>query len=168
MEVIALSTVYLSLGSNLGDRFQHLQNAQAELTKKVGPIKAVSQIVENPPIDFEAEHQFLNLCLRIETKLSPIELLGAIKKIENDLGREEKTTEGYVSRCIDIDIILYESLVLDSKELTIPHPHFRKRRFVLQPLNEIASQEIDPKTMLTIDQLFHNCGDQSTMNNYNL
>lgn len=161
-------TVYLSLGSNLGDRFQHLQNAQKALTENVGVIKSVSRIVENPPFGFEAEQDFLNLCLSIETNFSPVELLNAVKNIETDLGRAVKSTNGYVSRCIDIDIILYENVVLSSSKLTIPHPHFRERLFVLSPLREIASSEIDPVTMLTIEQLLLNCMDKSPMNFYKL
>lgn len=168
MGINSKSTVYLSLGSNLGDRFQHLQNAQAELTENVGTIKAVSRIVENPPQGFDAQLDFLNLCLSIETNLSPLELLAAIKKIEEKLGRTVKSIEGYTSRCIDIDIILYEYVVMCSEKLTIPHPHFRKRIFVLSPLREIAPSEIDPKTMLSIQQLYDNCNDDSTLHFYNL
>lgn len=168
MGINSKSTVYLSLGSNLGDRLQHLQKAQEELTNNVGTIIKVSRIVETPPHGFEAEHNFLNLCLAIETEFSPVALLEVLKKIEKNLGRKEKTTEGYASRCIDIDIILYENVLIKSEQLTIPHPHFRKRLFVLKPLSEIASKEIDPETTLTIEQLFHNCSDESTMNIYNL
>ena len=164
MGVRPISTVYLSLGSNLGDRFQHLQNAQVALSKVVGEISTVSRIYENPPSGFDADQDFLNICLSIETGLAPAELLKTLKKIESELGRTMKSAKGYSSRCIDIDIILYLDIVFQSENLTLPHPQFRKRMFVLKPLNDIAPNEIDPVTMLTIEQLFLNCGDTSTLN----
>ena len=160
-------TVYLSLGSNLGDRIQHLHDAQNELEKEVGEISAISQIFENPPCGFDAEQDFLNMCVKLSTDHSPSDLLKAVKRIEKQLGRLETKQKGYSSRCIDIDIILCGNTVLHSEKLTIPHPHFRKRMFVLKPLKDIAFNEIDPETMLTIEQLFNNCGDQSTMRVYN-
>ncbi len=162
------STVYLSLGSNLGDRKKHLNKAKHELEDSVGEIIATSNIYENPPNGFEAEDDFLNICLKLKTSLSPQKLLTAIKRIEQQLGRISNKQEGYSSRCIDIDIVLYEGVILSSEKLTIPHPHFRKRLFVLKPLNDIASNEVDPETMLTIEQLFNNCSDQSILHIYNL
>ncbi len=163
MGIKSKSTVYLSLGSNLGDRIQHLLNAQNEINTNVGEIISVSHVYENPPSGFDAEQDFLNMCIQLNTDLSPLELLKAIKQIEQKLGRTLSTKNGYSSRCIDIDIILYANRVFQSKKLTVPHPHFRKRMFVLLPLNDIAFNEIDPETMLTIGQLFDNCRDQSSM-----
>jgi 2-amino-4-hydroxy-6-hydroxymethyldihydropteridine diphosphokinase len=160
------SIVYLSLGSNLGDRYQNLLNALTELSNKVGTVKLISHTYENPPSGFQADKDFLNLCAEVHTELPPQELLSLIKAIEKELGRSKNDTEGYSSRPIDIDIILYNTLVLNSKELTIPHPHFRKRMFVLKPLNDIAKDQIDPETMLTIGQLLNNCSDQSIMRIY--
>ena len=164
MGIIRHSIAYLSLGSNVGDRKYQLDKAQEELSKKVGSIETVSSIYENPPVGFEAEQDFLNLCLSIRTQLSPFELLEACKSIEFSMGRLEKSTNGhYQPRCIDIDIILFNDLILDAKELTLPHPHFRKRHFVLKPLNDIAFSKTDPETSLTIEQLLTNCTDQSDM-----
>lgn len=163
MGVTSKSTVYLSLGSNLGDRFQHLLDAQNELSETIGEIVSVSHIYENPPNGFEAEHDFLNLCLKMNTELSALQLLDKIKEIEHRMGRKLSNLNGYTSRCIDIDIILYNDCQIQSEKLTIPHPHFRKRMFVLKPLNDIAFNETDPQTMLTIEQLLNNCTDQSTM-----
>lgn len=157
------STVYLSLGSNLGDRWQLLLEAEREISKRVGDIISVSNSYENPPNGFIAEFNFLNNCIKVSTELAPEELLSALKSIESALGRLEKIGDEYTSRCIDIDIILYNSLVYKSERLVIPHPLFRKRRFVLAPLSEIASNEIDPETMLTIQQLLLNCSDKSPM-----
>ncbi|MDG1332272.1 MAG: 2-amino-4-hydroxy-6-hydroxymethyldihydropteridine diphosphokinase [Crocinitomicaceae bacterium] len=162
-----VSTVYLSLGSNLGDRYQYLLNALAELSNKVGTVKLISETYENPPSGFQADQDFLNLCAEVYTRLSPDELLATLKNIEEELGRTKDISEGYSSRPIDIDIILYDDLILSKENLTIPHPHFRKRRFVLKPLSTIAYNKIDPETKLTIGQLFNNCSDQSIMRIYN-
>ncbi len=167
MGIKSKSTVYLSLGSNLGDRIQHLLDAQNEINKNVGEIISVSQVYENPPSGFDAEQDFLNMCIQLSTDLSPLELLEAIKQIEQEQGRTLSSKDGYSSRCIDIDIILYTNCVFQSEKLTVPHPHFRKRMFVLLPLNDIALNEIDPETMLTIEQLIDNCSDQSTMRIFN-
>lgn len=162
-----VSIVYLSLGSNLGDRYQNLLNALAELSNKVGTVKLISATYENPPNGFESEQDFLNLCAEVYTLFSPEELLVELKKIEEDLGRLKSNSEGYSSRLIDIDIILFDDLILTSETLIIPHPHFRKRMFVLKPLSDIAHNKIDPKSKLTIGQLFNNCSDQSIMHIYN-
>ena len=163
MGINSKSIVYLSLGSNLGDRLQHLLYAQKELITGVGEITSLSPIYENPPNGFNAEQDFLNMCLKITTDLSPLKLLKEIKRIEKKLGRSTSAHKGYTSRCIDIDIILYGNIVFHNEKLTIPHPSFRKRMFVLKPLADIALNETDHETMLTIGQLFDNCGDQSTM-----
>lgn len=162
-----VSIVYLSLGSNLGDRYQNLLNALAELSNKVGTVKLISETYENPPNGFDADQDFLNLCAEVYTELSPQELLVAIKEIEKELGRSKSNIEGYTSRPIDIDIILYDDLILKGENLTIPHLHFKKRAFVLKPLSDIAYDKIDPETLLTIGQLFNNCSDQSIMRIYN-
>ena len=146
---------------------QHLRSAQNEISVELGRISAVSKVYENPPSGFNAEQDFLNICLQLSTNLAPMDLLNRIKEIEKRLGRSTIKEKGYASRCIDIDIILYGNTVIRSENLTIPHPHFRKRMFVLNPLKDIALKEIDPETMLTIEQLFHNCGDQSTMRIFN-
>ena len=158
--------VYLSLGSNLGDRYQNLMNAIDELRDKVGSVKLTSKTYENPPSGFQAETNFLNLCIEAHTNLSPNELLTTVKRIEKELGRAESSSKTYASRPIDIDIILYDNIILKTDVLTIPHPNFRKRMFVLKPLNDIARDKIDPETLLTIGQLFNNCSDQSSMSVY--
>jgi deoxyguanosine kinase len=162
-----ISIAYLSLGSNLGDRYQHLLNALAELSNKVGTVKLISETYENPPSGFEAEQDFLNLCAIVYTQLPPEQLLTTLKEIEKDLGRMESNSEGYSSRPIDMDIILYDDLILSNEQLSIPHPRFRERMFVMKPLNDIASEVIDPETTQTIRQLYETCPDQSIMRIFN-
>lgn len=130
--------VYLSLGTNLGDKEQNLLSAIAEIGRRIGPIKAKSAFLVTEPWGFESENTFLNAAVRVETELSPIALLDETQQIERVLGRTHKTADGlYHDRIIDIDILLYDDLHIATPRLTIPHPHMHKRDFVLIPLHEI-------------------------------
>jgi 2-amino-4-hydroxy-6-hydroxymethyldihydropteridine diphosphokinase len=146
--------VYLALGSNSGNREEHILNAITLLNVRVGKFIIKAGNFENEAQGFESDTLFLNTCVQIQTKLSPTNLLAEIKRIEKDLGRLPKKNEKYESRSIDIDIILYSDTVISTEELTIPHLHFRSRDFVLVPLTEIAPNVIDPLTNLTIQQLY--------------
>ena len=137
-------TVYLSLGTNLGDKEQNLLTAIAEIGRRIGPIKAQSAFLATEPWGFESENTFLNAAIRIETNLSPIALLDETQQIERDMGRTQKSsancqlsTVNYQDRIIDIDILLYDGLHIDTPRLTIPHPLMQHRDFVLIPLKEI-------------------------------
>ena len=137
-------TVYLSLGTNLGDKEQNLLTAIAEIGRRIGPIKAQSAFLVTEPWGFESENTFLNAAIRIETNLSPIALLDETQQIERDMGRTQKSsancqlsTVNYQDRIIDIDILLYDDLHIDTPRLTIPHPLMQQRDFVLIPLKEI-------------------------------
>lgn len=158
--------LYLSLGSNLGNRIGFLQEAIDSINEKVGEIISVSPVYETPPWGFESTTSFLNLCLHLKSKLAPESVLEKIKSIEKELGREKNEGQGYSSREIDIDIILYGGHCFDRGHLHIPHPRFRLRRFVLQPLNDIAAVNTDPLTHLTIAQLLANCPDLSLITCY--
>lgn len=137
-------TVYLSLGTNLGNKEQNLLTAIAEIGRRIGPIKAQSAFLATEPWRFESENTFLNAAIRIETELSPIALLDETQQIERDMGRTQKSsancqlsTVNYQDRIIDIDILLYDDLHIDTPRLTIPHPLMQQRDFVLIPLKEI-------------------------------
>lgn len=160
-----LNTAYLSLGSNIEDRFDNLQQA-CFLLKDIGEIHRISSIYESEPLGFEAATQFLNLALSIETKLSAHELLKAVNVIESDLGRVRSIDGAYISRTIDIDIIFYNNAQISSQELTIPHPFFNERNFVLVPLNEIAEGLIDPQSGKTISDLLNRSIDNSSLRVY--
>lgn len=155
-------TAFFSLGSNLGNREQFLQDAIEEM-KQIGVFIACSSIYETPPWGFDTDNSFLNLCANFKTSMTPLQILETTQSIESQLGREKKDYQGYSSRKIDIDLLFYGSQVLDSPALTIPHPHFSKRRFVLQPLNDIASDFVVPNTHLTVSQLLRNCSDNSSV-----
>ena len=146
-----MKTVYLSLGSNLGDRRGALEAAIARLEGPDFRIRRVSSIYETEPLDLRDQPWFLNLVLEAETELFPKQLLARVRKVELELGRKRLRAKG--PRSIDIDILLYGEVVMDSTELTIPHPRLTERRFVLEPLAELVPQLRHPVTRETIAEL---------------
>ncbi len=144
-----MNTVYLSLGSNLGDRRALLEQALELIGCKVGQIVRASDFIETQPWGFESENAFLNLAAKVGTELSPIEVLHATQDIERQLGRTEKSCSGhYHDRPIDIDLLMYfdadgNETVVSTRELTLPHPLMRKRQFVMEPLGQIAPELVN-------------------------
>lgn len=133
-----MPTTYLSLGSNLGDRKQLLHTAINEIAERVGRVEAISSCIETEPVGFDSVHLFLNMAVRVRTELNPYELLKVLKQLECDLGRTRKSHDGiHYDRTIDIDILLYDNLEVNSEELQIPHPRMWERDFVMRPLKEI-------------------------------
>ena len=159
MELI--NSVFLSLGSNLGDRYFNLQNAVSEISNQIGKITAISPIYETEPIGFSSTDLFLNVCVQIESSKNAFQILEILQKIEIEAGRIRSQNQGYISRIIDIDIIFYNQEKIETSNLLIPHPYFNERLFVLLPLNDLNSQFVDPKTSLTIKQLLDKCNDNS-------
>ncbi len=147
---MGMDRVWLSLGSNLGDRAELLRDAIRAL-KKLSQVCAVSPVYETAPVGQLNQPAFLNAAVEIETALAPLELLNAVKSVENALGRTPRTRWG--SREIDIDLVLWPGYVLTSDALTLPHPEFRNRRFVLAPLADIAPDARDPISGLRVDEL---------------
>ena len=130
--------LYLSLGSNLGDREDMLHRAIALIEERVGMVQRVSTFIETEPWGFQSKHPFLNAAVMVRTTLSPIECLDRTQQIERELGRKKKSKGGvYHDRPIDIDLILYGDLHLSTPRLTLPHPHMQERDFVMIPLREI-------------------------------
>ena len=135
-----MHTVYLSLGSNLGDREATMRRAIGLLNERAGSVDRQSSFIETEPWGFESTNKFLNMCVRLLTTLSPEQLLMATKQIERELGRTQKSVNGqYHDRPIDIDILMYDDVHLDSIDITLPHPHMQEREFVMKPLREILS-----------------------------
>jgi 2-amino-4-hydroxy-6-hydroxymethyldihydropteridine diphosphokinase len=135
--------IYLSLGSNLDNREHYLLSAKDAIANDIGTIIAASSIYESKAVGFEG-NDFLNQVIKIETALSPEDLLQKTQEIEQKLGRNEKTVlkngiPVYANRVIDIDILLYDDLQIDTETLTIPHPRMYEREFVMKPLNEVIS-----------------------------
>ena len=132
-------TVYLGLGSNLGNREENLRGALFEIASSVGVVEAVSSFIVTEPWGFESTHIFVNAVCRVQTRLSPIEVLDATQAIERNLGRTQKSVDGiYSDRLIDIDILLYDDWKVDTPRLVIPHPLMAQRDFVKIPLAELG------------------------------
>lgn len=150
-----MATVYLGLGTNLGDKEANLRTAIYKLQERIGKQVSLSSFYETAPWGFESDHSFLNAAIGLETILSPIEILHITQEIEKELGRTKKSVNGsYSDRLIDIDILLYDTLVLQTPELTIPHPLMTERDFVMKPLIEIAGNVIHPTRQKTLSELY--------------
>lgn len=144
-----MHTLYLSLGSNLGDRHTLLLQAIRLLEKRVGVLVRVSSFLETEPWGFTSSHPFLNAAVCIQTDLTPARCLLETQTIERELGRTQKSTDGhYHDRPIDIDLLLYDDLHFSTsvytpwgyQRLTLPHPLMQERDFVMRPLNEIMGK----------------------------
>ena len=141
--------VYLGLGSNLGNREAVLLQAIKLIDERVGQVLRRSLFIETEPWGFESEHRFLNAAVCCETALSPRQVLQATQQIERDLGKRKchatkrQKEINYQDRPIDIDILLYDDLIVDEPDLKLPHPLMHQREFVMRPLNEIR----DPQSL---------------------
>ena len=144
-------TAYLSLGSNLGDRERHLRGALALLDEPGLHVLRVSSFYETEPMEAPAQSWFLNAVAEVETDLFPRQLLARIQKIERQLGRKRLTPKG--PRTIDVDILLYGAAVIETVELQVPHPRMAGRRFVLEPLAELAPELRHPVTRRTVREM---------------
>ena len=133
--------VFLGLGTNLGDREANLKAAVEQINKRVGEVTSLSAFYVTEPWGFESSHPFLNAVCRVDTVLTPHEVLAVTQDIERMIGRTKKSVAGcYSDRPIDIDILIYDDCRLNTPELTIPHPLMHKRDFVMKPLGEIAPE----------------------------
>ncbi len=158
----ASHNLYLSLGSNMGDRFGHLQNAVDSLFKEIGAVWKISSVYETPAIGFEGE-PFLNCAILISTDLEPLKVLKSILRIEKSLGRNRKNTETYCSRPIDIDIIFIDEQIINLENLIVPHPRMAERKFVLQPLADLDLQFTHPVLGKSIAALLNETQDESNI-----
>lgn len=157
--------VYLSLGTNIGNKEQNIRNAVNEISKQIGTVKSQSACFQTEPWGFQSSNSFLNACVEVETSLHPLELLDRCLEIERRMGRLQKSTRKtnadgsqtvvYHDRIIDIDILLYDELIIRTPRLTIPHPLMTKRRFVMEPLAQIAYNLNIPGTTMSAGEIFN-------------
>lgn len=138
MSMTNTHTVYLALGSNLGDRHGNIAKAIQKIGELIGDVVRQSTLLETEPWGFDSNNRFVNGCVCVKTDLSPRELLQMTQLIEQELGRTIKSTDGkYHDRTIDIDILIYDDITVDEPDLKIPHPLMQDRYFVMVPLKEI-------------------------------
>ena len=135
--------LYLGLGSNLGNREENIRRALALIDERVGSVYRVSSLIETAPVGFSSNHRFINLVCLVHTMMSPMSCLRETQKIEQELGRTQKSicTDGtlqHFDRPIDIDLLTYDDITMDTPELTLPHPRMKDRDFVMLPLEEIS------------------------------
>ncbi len=156
--------VYLSLGSNRGDRLANLRRAFEELGKAGVRVERVSSFYKTEPVDFLPQAWFLNCAVEASTELMPLQLLGAVKSVERALGRRPGVSKG--PRPIDIDILLYENVVVRTVALTIPHERMSERRFVLMPLRELAPAARHPVSKQTVAEMLQSLTDLSQVVRY--
>ena len=150
-----MAIVFLSLGSNLGDRLSYVQQAASILgTTKDIQIIATSSFYETEPWQMDSPNWFVNANVQISTSLSPEELLIVINRIESQLGRERNEKREYTDRTIDIDILFYDDKIMNTDKLTIPHRFFHRRAFMIVPMLEIAQDFVHPLFKKTVTELY--------------
>jgi 2-amino-4-hydroxy-6-hydroxymethyldihydropteridine diphosphokinase len=159
-------TVYLSLGSNVGDRAKNLRAAIGELPHAGVAVKKLSSFYETEPVDLREQPWFLNCVVQAETHFDAMTLLRALREIEIKMGSKKLVAKG--PRLIDMDILLYGSETMDTPELQVPHPRMHLRRFVLEPLAEIAPEAVHPAMKMTAAQLLERTPDRSMVRRFDL
>lgn len=154
MQIENLHDVYLALGTNLGNKEENIFQALKLINERVGMVIIHSALYNTEPVGFSSDNNFINAACLVMTSMEPLELLKATQEIERELGRDSKSIDRqYADRIIDIDILLYDRLIFDDKELQLPHPRLHERDFVLVPLAEIAERYIHPTLDRSIGEL---------------
>ncbi|MES2567583.1 MAG: 2-amino-4-hydroxy-6-hydroxymethyldihydropteridine diphosphokinase [Bacteroidota bacterium] len=156
-----MNEAYLCLGGNIGDREKALKLALLKISELAGKIETKSGIYETEAWGVENQQAYLNQCVKIQTDLPAQALLKTLLKIEKSLGRERNFDHTYEPRTLDIDILFYNDMISEQSHLVIPHPRLHLRKFVLIPLNEIASNHLHPLLNKTIFSLLKECEDTS-------
>ena len=148
-----MANLYLGLGSNLGDKKKNITSATMIIASLLGDVRLLSSLYETEPWGFDSENGFVNAVIMVETSIDPCKCLEMVKAIEREMGRSYKKSEGYEDRIIDIDILLYDDLIISLPNLSIPHPLIPQRDFVLLPMAEIAPQLIHPIEKCSFEEL---------------
>ena len=152
--------IYLSIGSNKGNRYSFIKEALRLIQKDIGEVILISKIYETKSWGFQSD-DFLNLCIIIKSELIPAELIIKLKNLEEKIGRE-RNNEKIQAREIDIDILFYSDEIVNHKDLIIPHQRLHLRNFVLYPLNDIAADFIHPILLKSVNELLDECEDNDT------
>ena len=165
---MASESVFILLGSNLGDRQLLVSQAWSMMDERCGKIIAKSRLYESEPWGFKSEHWFLNQVVVLDTEMSPDDLMDALLAIEKELGRDRTTPhEGYVSRPMDLDILYWgEDLIVEKQHVIVPHPRLHKRRFTLLPLCDVAPDYVHPILKKTNRQLLDECQDEGIVKTF--
>ena len=159
-----MNEVYLQLGSNIGERLDNLNQSIKIITERIGNVLEKSSVYESTPWGVENQRNFLNQVIFVKSNFDPYAILDLVLQIEKDMGRIR--IEKWGERIIDIDILFIDDLIIESENLCIPHEFIAKRKFVLQPMCEIAPGFIHPKLNKTISQLLEECIDEEKVNVY--
>jgi 2-amino-4-hydroxy-6-hydroxymethyldihydropteridine diphosphokinase len=160
---VKIKQIFLGIGSNLGNRQENLNIALRRVREKVGNVLISSSVYETEPWGFDTDNQFLNMVVKAETEIGPSALLEVLLGIEKSMGRT-RDSEQYSSRIIDIDILFYDDLVVNTENLQIPHPNICERKFVLMPMAEIAPEFIHPELNRAVSYLLETCTDNRLVN----
>jgi 2-amino-4-hydroxy-6-hydroxymethyldihydropteridine diphosphokinase len=160
-----MNIVFLGIGTNLGNKAENLSEAIDMIGENIGPVVGSSSVYETEPWGFETKDEFLNMVVKVETKLSSFTIFKNIILIESLLGRR-RSENRYSSRVIDIDLLLYEDQIINEKGLIVPHPLMHERKFVLVPLCEIAPDMMHPVLNITFASLLESCKDKSYVRVY--
>jgi 2-amino-4-hydroxy-6-hydroxymethyldihydropteridine diphosphokinase len=153
-----MGKVFLSLGTNLGNRKAFLEQSIMLVRNRIGSVLKTSSIYQSEPWGFKTRNLFLNQVIMVVSTLSPVEVLKEIQIIEKEMGRV-KSSADYEPRIIDIDILFYDELILNETDLIIPHPHIQSRNFVLLPMIEISPDFVHPVLKKDLLCLFSDCSD---------
>ena len=164
---MASESVFVLLGSNLGDRELLVNQACKMMEERCGSIVAKSRLYESEPWGFKSEHWFLNQVVKLKTSLPPDVLMRELLAIEKELGRDRSTPhEGYVSRPMDLDILYFGNEIIDTQFVTVPHPRLHERRFTLLPLCDVAPDFVHPSLKKSNLELLDECQDAGKVNIY--
>lgn len=157
-----MAVAYISIGGNLGNRLEFLQQGLNSCAQHIGSVQAISTVFETPAVGFDG-HPFLNACFSIATQLTAPQLMEQLLTIEKEHGRTRNNSENYQNRTLDLDLLFFDDLVLQNSNLIVPHPKLTERRFVLQPLAEIAANKAHPEVQKTVQALLDSCQDKTSL-----